>query len=144
MATSPNPPRKRTESNSKPAPSLITVGDKIVERPNPKNIPAMFQGALENLFSVDEVESMYRGLMSADRIYRDRNGKEVRCPDHHTRLAALKDYMDRVVGRPIERQQVIHSNAPASLEDLMTKAKKSPVFNASLRELLERLKVEGA
>lgn len=68
-------------------------------------------------------------------MYYDRHA----VPDNQIRLAALKDYMDRVQGRPVERQMIITNEKPASLKDLMEKAKKSPVFRKTLADMLKAM-----
>lgn len=60
-------------------------------------------------------------------------------PDNTTRLRALEFVFAYIVGRPIERQQIIRSNAPASMDDLIARAERSPVFAASLMQVLERI-----
>ena len=60
-------------------------------------------------------------------------------PDNTTRLRALEFVFAYIVGHPIERQQIRHAKAPASLDDLVERAEKSPVFAQSLMALLERI-----
>jgi len=62
-------------------------------------------------------------------------------PDNGTRMRALEFVFAYIVGRPIERQQIIRANAPASLDDLIERAEKSPIFAQSLMALLERITV---
>lgn len=80
-----------------------------------------------------------KGSSNSDRDRRYRDGERHALPDNQIRLAALKDYMDRVQGRPVERQMIITNERSASLEDLMEKAKKSPVFSKTLADMLKAM-----
>jgi hypothetical protein len=120
------------------SPALISTADRVIPRPIPGKLADSFQRAVEGVFSEEEIASAYRGLMQADRVYMDRHGNELRTPDNQIRAAVLKDYLDRTIGRPIERQQLITFQQPATLESLLERIQGSPVLRKTLLDILQQ------
>lgn len=80
----------------------------------------------------DGLDAMTPGIVTKD-------GKVITRPDYSTRLRYIELLMAYQVGRPIERQMTINASPPATLEDLLEKARKSPVFRATLQDILRGL-----
>lgn len=79
-------------------------------------------------------------LQKAETTYTTKTGEVHRKPEWSIRLKALELKMAYIVGRPIERQQIIHSEQPMSLDDLMAEAKRSPAYLQTLLDMLETIK----
>ena len=109
--------------------SVINAGSLgLMERPNPNNIDAALHTALQGAFQPFQIVRFYRALMVARRVYVNGAGKKITAPDHGVRLGALKDYMDRVQGKPIERSLTIRAEQPQTPEALLEEARKSPAM----------------
>jgi hypothetical protein len=121
---------------------VISTAGRIIPRPSHNNFAETFQRAIEGVFSEDEIATAYKGLMDADRVYMDRHGNELRTPDHNIRLAVLKDYLDRTIGRPVERQQILTFQQPATMETLLERIQGSPVLRKTLLEILQQAETE--
>jgi len=124
-------------------PTIIDVGGRIMERPNPNKIDALLHEELAKALHPFQVVRLYRSLFVARRVYFDRHGKRHSTPDNAIRLGALKDYMDRVQGRPIERQMLLKAEAPATMDDLIAEAERSPAFAESLLAVVQRIVNKG-
>jgi hypothetical protein len=124
-------------------PTLVSTSNRVIPRPMPGKFAETFQKAIEGVFSEEEIAEAYRGLLWADRVYMDRHGKELRTPDNQIRAAILKDYLDRTIGRPVERQQVMTFQQPATLETLLERIAESPVLRRTLMEMLQQAEVKG-
>jgi hypothetical protein len=81
-------------------------------------------------------------MLEATESYTSSTGKVITRPNWTPRAKALELLLAYIVGRPIERQQIIKTSAPATLDDLMAQAEASPVFLESLLSLLNHLKAK--
>lgn len=160
MLKKPSATKKATktarENPAKPQTSLARVRGEvalieagalgIIERPNPNNIEVALHSALQGAFKPHQIVRYYRALMVARRVYVDRNGKKISAPDHGVRLGALKDYMDRVQGKPIERTLAIRASQPQTPDALLEEATKSPAMLDMLLDALlaAKAKRDGA
>ena len=84
---------------------------------------------------IDELDA----LTSATIDYTNKKGETYSRPDYVTRLRSLELRFAYLIGRPVERQEIIKHSPPASIETLMADAKRSPVFRATLIDLLQNL-----
>lgn len=58
-------------------------------------------------------------------------------PDTRSRLAAAQMILDRVLGKPIERQQVVSAQVGCPDGDLIERMVHSPALRSAIRNLLE-------
>lgn len=79
------------------------------------------------------------GLEAMTPPIQTKDGKIISRPDYATRLRYIDMAFAYLVGRPVERQEVITGKAPASLDDLVARAQQSPVFRDTMLALLQRL-----
>lgn len=121
----------------------ISTANRVIPRPIPGKLADSFQRAVEGVFNEDEIAEAYRGLIKAERVYMDRNGRELRTPDNQIRAAVLRDYLDRTIGRPVERQQVMTFQQPATLETLLERIAESPVLRRTLMDMLQQAEGRG-
>ncbi len=91
-------------------------------------------------FSADYLERKLREMLNATETYVTKTGNEFTRPCWAPRMKALELLLAYQVGRPVERSQSIVVNEPPRREDLLEKAKRSPVFRASLVELIREVK----
>jgi hypothetical protein len=116
---------------------MIETSGKLIPQPRAGNLAESFQRCIEGVFSENEIAEAYRGLLSAEKVFVTSGGLK-REPDYTTRLATLKDYLDRTIGRPIERQQVMTFQQPATLETLLERIQGSPVLKKTLLDILQQ------
>lgn len=99
-----------------------------------------FMDALARRFSADDLADKLHEMMEAMHPpITTRDGKLIERPDSATRLRAIEFVYAYVVGRPIERQQIVTSQQGGTIEDLINKAATSPVFAKTARNLLQNL-----
>ncbi len=134
----------RAQRGEPPTPAMIATAGRIIPRPSHKSLAETFQRAVEGVFSEEEIATAYRGLMQAERVYLDRNGRELRTPDFQIRAAVLRDYLDRTIGRPVERQQVMTFEQPASFETILERMTASPVLRKTLMGMLQDAEAKEA
>lgn len=79
------------------------------------------------------------GLDATTPPIKTKDGNIVSRPDYATRLRYVEMSYAYLVGRPVERQEIITGKAPASLDDLIARAEQSPVFRDTMLALLQRL-----
>ena len=99
-----------------------------------------FMDALARRFSANDLADKLESLMGAmlpPNMTKD--GALIERPDNSTRLRAIEFVYAYVVGRPIERQQIVTSQQGGTIEDLINKAATSPVFAKAARNLLQNL-----
>lgn len=97
-----------------------------------------FMETLARRFDPDKLADKLDEIMQAETppiVTKD--GLVVTRPDYRTRLEGLKFVYAYVVGRPVERQEIINHRPPASMDDLLEQAKKSPVFLRTLMGMLQ-------
>jgi hypothetical protein len=95
--------------------------------------------ALAGRFTPEVLCAKLEDLMGFEKTYMNRNGDTISSPDGTVQLKAVETIIAYLVGRPIERQQVMTVAQPATMNDLLDKARKSPVFRSTLRQLLDGL-----
>lgn len=99
-----------------------------------------FMDALARRFSADDLANKLESLMGAMLPpIMTKDGALIERPDNSTRLRAIEFVYAYVVGRPIERQQIVTSQQGGTIEDLINKAATSPVFAKTARNLLQNL-----
>lgn len=99
-----------------------------------------FMDSLARRFNADDLADKLHGMMDAMLPpIQTRNGKLIERPDNSTRLRAIEFVYAYVVGRPIERQQIVTSQHGGTIEDIINKAATSPVFAKTARNLLQNL-----
>ena len=97
-----------------------------------------FMTALQERFQPDQLFDRLEDAMLAESPFASNGITEYR-PDWSARLKALDMAFAYQIGRPIERQQIISSNAPMSFDDLKKLAQNSPVFRETLISMLRDL-----
>ncbi|MBK1883675.1 hypothetical protein JIN85_14755 [Luteolibacter pohnpeiensis] len=94
------------------------------------------QTALAEIYSTEEISAYIDSLLVATF-----KGQ----PDNRTRLAALTLLMAYLVGKPVERQEVVSVNVDAdSLVGIEERLRTSPTLCRALGDALERVKNEQA
>ena len=107
---------------------------------HPGQASTALMDALCRRFTPDSLcDTLAAGLEAMTPPIVTKAGEVLSKPDYATRLRYLELAFAYQVGRPIERQMVIQSSPPATLEDLMEKARASPVFRKTLLDLLSSL-----
>lgn len=126
-------PRARTHTKAKLLP--------VVGMTNPsKEIMDALAARYSPESLLDELEEMSTAVVT----YTNSKGIVNSKPDYPTRFRSLELRFAYLIGRPVERQEIIKHSPPASIETLMADAKRSPVFRATLIDLLQNLtKEEG-
>jgi hypothetical protein len=124
----------------KPGQVIETAG-KLIPQPRAGSLAESFQRCIEGVFTEEEIADAYRGLLKAEKVFVT-NGGVKREPDYTTRLAVLKDYLDRTIGRPIERQQLMTYQQPATMETLLERIQGSPVLRKTLLEILQQAETD--
>jgi len=90
--------------------------------------------AIADKFGGEKIAKLLEELCEAESMT---NGGKLR-PDHRTRLAAVSLVLAYLIGRPVERQEIISVNLDAdSSEGLFERLKASPALRSSLKQLLE-------
>ena len=122
------PPRARTHATVKlvPVPGMTNPSKEIMDALAAKYTP-------EGLIA--ELDEMARAVVT----YTNSKGVVNSKPDYPTRFRALELRFAYLIGRPVERQEIIKHSPPASIDSLMADAKRSPVFRATLIDLLQNL-----
>lgn len=92
--------------------------------------------AISAAVSQEELQAKIVELLSAKRVYVNKNGEKLEVDDFSTQLATVRFIADYMEGRPIERQLTLTKPAPASLDDVVDKLKQSPVFRDQVRDML--------
>lgn len=108
-----------------------------VEVYSPK-VAIAFMDTLARRFNPDDLADRLEAMLDAETppiVTKD--GKILVRPDNPTRLRALEFIYAYVVGRPIERQQIVNQTTGGSLEDFMAKCQASPVFRDTVLRMLE-------
>jgi hypothetical protein len=93
--------------------------------------------ALARRFAPEELCDRIQEGLDAVISITTKDGKVHVREDHSTRLRFLELVFAYQIGRPVERQMVITSTPPATLDDLMEKARSSPVFRQTFLRLLQ-------
>jgi hypothetical protein len=89
--------------------------------------------AIADQFGGEKIATLLAELCEAESLTNGGN----RRPDHRTRLAAVTLVLAYLVGRPVERQEIIQVNLDADAsEGLMARLKSSPALRSSLKKLL--------
>ena len=97
---------------------------------------------LASTYPPEDIVKRLDSMLEATETYTTAKGASYTRPSWGPRAKGLELLLAYIIGRPIERQQVIKTTAPLSLEDLVEQAKASPVFLESLIGLLNRIKEE--
>ena len=95
--------------------------------------------ALARRFKPEELCDRIQEGLDAVISITTKDGKVLMREDHSTRLRFLELVFAYQIGRPIERQMVINATPPATLDDLMEKARSSPVFRKTFLGLLQSM-----
>ena len=65
------------------------------------------------------------------------NSKGIEATDYRTRLAAAQLALHYVVGKPVERQQILTANVGPTDSDLIERLAHSPALRAAIRDAVE-------
>ena len=85
-------------------------------------------------FPVDAIVDLLVSLVNAEIITKGGH----RIADNRTRLAAATLMLNYLVGRPVERQEIVTVNVDADSEaGMMDRLAKSPALRASFRKILD-------
>jgi hypothetical protein len=97
--------------------------------------------AIADKFGGEKIAKLLEELCEAESLT---NGGKAR-PDHRTRLAAVTLVLAYLIGRPVERQEIVSVNLDAdAATGLAERLKSSPALRSSLKKLLEDVEDEGA
>lgn len=91
----------------------------------------------------DLMRRLEEGLDAMTPPISTKDGNIVTRPDFPTRHRYIETILAYLVGRPVERQEIISRSAPATLDDLLAKARSSSVFREAMLNVLRRLETEG-
>lgn len=142
---SPLPATEVAESSR--APALSTKGMVSANLAPPFIPPASssqaITEALARRFEPEDLCNRIQEGLDATITITTKDGKVHTREDHSTRLRFLELVFAYQIGRPIERQMVINATPPATLDDLMEKARSSPVFRKTFMELLQAMEKEA-
>lgn len=133
-----NPPSKPIHARTRAQDDDAPPQDTTIERVSPTTDVALME-ALQRSYSPESIIDEIDALAQATVTYVTKDGREFSKPDFSTRLRAVELKIAYLIGKPIERQEVIQHRAPSTLADLEAKAAKSPVFKAGLKKLLAKL-----
>lgn len=97
-----------------------------------------FMRAMQERFPASLLFDRLEDAMTACTVAKVEGAKYWR-PDWGVRLKGLETAIAYLIGRPIERQQIMSSTAPASWEDILKLAGKSPVFRDTLMGMLREM-----
>jgi hypothetical protein len=90
--------------------------------------------AVANRFGGERIGQLLDELCEAECI--TNGGRKI--PDNRTRLAAITLVLAYMVGRPVERQEIISVNVDADSEaGMLERLKSSPALRAQLRKVLD-------
>ena len=99
-----------------------------------------FMNTLASRFDPNELADRLRDLMDAELPpIMTKDGTIITRPDNSTRLRAIEFIFAYVVGRPIERQQIVTQSTGGTMEDFAERLAQSPVLRKTLRGLLDGL-----
>lgn len=121
----------RTHTHAREADAKLVVGmanpskeimDSLAARYTPESL-------------IDELDEMSQAVV----VYTNSKGVVGSKPDYPTRFRSLELRFAYLIGRPVERQEIIKHSPPASIETLLEDAKRSPVFRKTLIDLLQSL-----
>lgn len=99
--------------------------------------------ALSRRFTPDSLCNTLQAMLTAVEESKNRLGEVIERPAWHIRLKATETILAYMVGRPIERQMLLRAEAPATMDDLISEAERSPAFAASLLALLQKIVDRG-
>ena len=103
-------------------------GDKL------RMVSADTLAAIADKFGDNKMADMLYELCEAECL--TRGGHKI--PDNRTRLAALSLVMAYLIGRPVERQEIVNVNLDAdSSHGMMERLKSSPALRAQLKRMLD-------
>ena len=95
--------------------------------------PKLIDAIAEN-FPVEDVVTLLKRITTAQVFTKDGRAMD----DHRTQLAAAQLILNYVVGRPVERQEIISVNVNADTESgMLDRLKSSPALRASFRKILD-------
>ena len=95
--------------------------------------------ALSRRFTPDAICNTLENMLTAVEVSKNRLDEEIVRPAWHIRLKATETILAYMVGRPIERQMVLKAEQPATMDDLIVEAERSPAFAASLLAVLQKI-----
>lgn len=136
----PTPTQARIEASGvevvdKAGRSRLIGGDKL------RVLSAETIAAIANKFGGETIANMLIELCDAKCI--TKGGHEI--ADNRTRLAALSLTMAYLIGRPVERQEILTVNVDADAEaGLAERLKNSPALREVFRKMLDEIDGAGA
>lgn len=96
--------------------------------------------AIVRRFNGEKLAKMLDELSQAESV--TNGGKKI--PDNRTRLSAATVILAYILGKPIERQEILNINMDAdSAHNLAEKLKESPALRAAFRSILEQAERDG-
>lgn len=128
----------------KPSVSRARIGKALSVHVSPDDAARDTMMMLASEYAPERLKEKLNEMLEATETYTNAKGVGYTRPLWSVRAKAVELLLAYIVGRPIERQQIIKTSAPATLDDLIAQAEASPVFLDSLLSLLGHLKAKRA
>lgn len=114
--------------------SLSRVAGRHVDHTQAVHYSPKLIEAIATEFPVELIVDLLKSLVTAEVITKGGH----RIADNRTRLAAATLMLNYLVGRPVERQEIVTVNVDADSETgMMDRLAKSPALRAALRKALD-------
>lgn len=81
-------------------------------------------------------------LSHAETEVESKSGEIIVKPEWSIRMRATELKLAYLIGRPIQRQQVLQAQVQPGYEDLVAEARRSPAFRSTLRDLLREIEAQ--